>query len=323
MSDYIRQHAVAIDYKVGESWSILNEIEQSIKQKIEAVGTPLKDWDIEIKRGILTGLNEAFIISKEKRDELISADPKSAEIIRPILRGKDIKKYEIKFQELYLIALFPSKNYDIDQFPAIKDWLVNGKWVKKKTKNNPPTPIGSGRLRLEQTGKVYECSGIKFKARKKTTNRWFETQDSIKYWDDFSKQKIIYPNMTKYLPFYLDNSEYFVNQKAFVITGEGIEYLTAFCNSSLFKFVYSNNFPELQGGTRELSKVFFERLFIKPVSKETENVYSKIIKEIQKLKGMGKDTKLLEKQLDTMIFEEYNLEDTEISIVKKHSSLYE
>ncbi|MYU92187.1 hypothetical protein FYM79_09490, partial [Lactobacillus salivarius] len=67
----MRQHAVKIDYKLGESWIILNEIEQSIKKKIEAVGTPLKDWNIKINRGILTGLNEAFIISKEKRDELI------------------------------------------------------------------------------------------------------------------------------------------------------------------------------------------------------------------------------------------------------------
>ncbi|MDY2992899.1 MAG: class I SAM-dependent DNA methyltransferase, partial [Ligilactobacillus animalis] len=106
MSDYIRQHAVAIDYKIGESWSILNEIEQSIKQKIEAVGTPLKDWNIEIKRGILTGLNEAFIISKEKRDELISADPKSDEIIRPILRGRDIKRCKYNFSELYVITAY-------------------------------------------------------------------------------------------------------------------------------------------------------------------------------------------------------------------------
>ena len=83
MSDYIRQHAVKIDYKLGESWIILNEIEQSIKKKIEAVGTPLKDWNISINYGIKTGLNEAFIISKEKRDELIKIDPKSAEIIRP------------------------------------------------------------------------------------------------------------------------------------------------------------------------------------------------------------------------------------------------
>ena len=175
MSDYIRQHAVKIDYKLGESWIILNEIEQSIKKKIESVGTPLKDWNISINYGIKTGLNEAFIISKEKRDELIKTDPKSAEIIRPILRGRDIKRNEIDFQDKYLIALFPSRNYDIELFPAIKDWLINGDWVTTKTKKNPPTPIGSGKLRLEQSGKEHVFKGVRFKSRKKTTNKWFET----------------------------------------------------------------------------------------------------------------------------------------------------
>lgn len=108
MSDYIKQHAINLDYHTEESWIILNEIEQSIKKKIEAVGTPLKDWNISINYGIKTGLNEAFIISKEKKDELVKADPKSAEIIRPILRGRDIKRNKIDFQDKYLIALFPS-----------------------------------------------------------------------------------------------------------------------------------------------------------------------------------------------------------------------
>ena len=83
---------------------ILNPIEQSIKRKIEAIGTPLKDWDIKINRGILTGCNDAFIIDEAKKEELIKEDPKSAEIIRPILRGRDIKRYGYDFAGLYLIA---------------------------------------------------------------------------------------------------------------------------------------------------------------------------------------------------------------------------
>src|SRR5699024_315400 len=97
MSDYILQHAINIDYKTDESWVILNEIELSIKKKIETIGIPLKDWDVKISRGILTGLNEAFIITDAKRKELISEDPSSADIIRPILRGRDIKKYSYTF----------------------------------------------------------------------------------------------------------------------------------------------------------------------------------------------------------------------------------
>ena len=91
-SGFVRHKATECAFTTSDSWVILNPIEQSIKRKIEAVGTPLKDWDIKINRGILTGCNEAFIIDEEKRQELIAQDPRSAEIIRPILRGRDIKR---------------------------------------------------------------------------------------------------------------------------------------------------------------------------------------------------------------------------------------
>ena len=117
---------------------ILSPVEQSIKRKIESIGTPLKDWNIKIYRGILTGYNEAFIIDRKKKDELISADPKSAEIIRPILRGRDIKRYGFDFADQYIIATFPSKNYNIDDYPAVKEYLLS-----------------FGIERLEQSGKQY------------------------------------------------------------------------------------------------------------------------------------------------------------------------
>ena len=101
----------------------MNPIEQSIKSKIEKYGTPLKDWDIVINYGIKTGCNEAFIISGAKRAELIAEDPKSDEIIRPILRGRDIKRYGYDFADLWLIATFPSRHYNIDEYPAVKRWL--------------------------------------------------------------------------------------------------------------------------------------------------------------------------------------------------------
>lgn len=78
--------------------------------------------------------------------------------------------------------------------------------------------------------------------------------------DDFSKPKIIYPNMTKYLPFYLDIEGFMVNQKCFIMTGEKLNYLTSFLNSNVFKVCFKDYFPELQGGTKELSKIFFERI---------------------------------------------------------------
>ena len=120
MSEYIRQNSISINYKTGESWVILSEIEQSIKNKIEAAGIPLKDWNISINYGIKTGLNEAFIISKEKKDELIKADPKSAEIIRPILRGRDIKRNSYSFAGLYVITAYKGISSIIqEKYPAV------------------------------------------------------------------------------------------------------------------------------------------------------------------------------------------------------------
>ena len=182
MSDLIEQTGTSMRF-TEEPWVILSKIEQSIKEKIEKYGVPLKDWDIDINYGIKTGCNEAFIIDEAKRAELIQKDPKSAEIIRPILRGRDIKKYGYEFANLYLICTFPSKHYNIEQYPAIKDWLINGDWVL------PKSPIGTGMLRLEQTGSEHTIEGVKFKSRKKTSNKWFETQDSISYWDDYSTIK--------------------------------------------------------------------------------------------------------------------------------------
>ena len=129
MSEYIKQNAQANSFDNSASWIILSPIEQSIKAKIEAVGTPLKEWDVNIYRGILTGYNEAFIISGAKKDELIAADPKSAEIIRPILRGRDIKRYGYDFADLWLINTHNGQKekgilpVNVNDYPAIKAHL--------------------------------------------------------------------------------------------------------------------------------------------------------------------------------------------------------
>ena len=201
---------------------ILSPIEKSIKRKIEEAGTPLKDWDINIYRGILTGYNEAFIIDGKKKDELIAEDPKSAEIIRPLLRGRDIKRYSYEFADLYIITTFPSLKIDIELFPAIKQHLLS-----------------FGYDRLKQTGDVG--------ARKKTNNQWFETQDSISYWDDFSKQKIIYPgimriaksNSINFPRFALDNDKnFFFGNDCYFIVGKNLEYLWLLLNSTLCGYLF-------------------------------------------------------------------------------------
>ena len=291
LSDYVQTHIQVSSFKTDDTWSILSEIELSIKRKVEDAGVPLKNWNVEMYRGILTGYNDAFIITSEKREEILSncADDsereRTAEIIRPILRGRDIKRYCYEWAELYIIATFPSRQYDIDNYPTLKEFLLS-----------------FGIERLEQTGKEDIIDGEIVKARKKTNNKWFETQDSISYWDEFSKPKIIYPNMTKFLPFAYDTSGLVTNQKCFIITGKRLAFLTAFLNSSLFKFCFADKFPELQGRTRELSKIFMDEIPVMEVNDDDEFRFVMLVEATQR--NISKE-KLLE--IDNAIFDLYKL----------------
>ncbi len=293
----MQQERVMCDFTEAgsNSWVILSPIEQSIKKKIEAVGVPLKDWDIQINYGIKTGFNDAFIISTEKRNEILAncqsdeERQRTEELIRPILRGRDIKQYGYEWADLWIIATFPSRHYDIEQYPAVKEYLLS-----------------FGIERLEQTGTVHELNEKKFKSRKKTNNKWFETQDSISYWEDFNKPKIMYPNMTKYIPFYYDEKGFYQNDKSFMITGNFVAYLTAFLNSSIFKFCFLNNFPELQGGTKELRKIFFNKIPVLQVTDEINDSFLPKINDIQKHYTTQKAI-----EIDTMLFDLYKLSDEE------------
>lgn len=205
------------------------------------------------------------------------------------MRGRDIKRYGYDWAGLWLIATFPSKKYDIEQLPAIKNHLLS-----------------FGKERLEQTGKTYHINGETIKARKKTNNKWFETQDSISYWDDFNKPKIVYPNMTKYMPFVYDEKQFVTNQKCFIITGRFTAFLTAFFNSSLFKYCFRDSFPELQGGTRELSKIFFDKIPVIKVDKETDSKFKALVDEIQREYTREKAI-----NIDNIIFDMYGLNEEE------------
>ena len=153
---------------------------------MNAVGVPLKEWDLNINYGIKTGFNEAFVIDGEKRKEILgqckdkSEQKRTNDIIRPILRGRDIKRYAYEWAGLYLIATVPALHLDINEYPALKKYL-----------------LAFGAKRLEQTGKSYVVNGEKIKARKKSGNAWFETQDQIAYWSEFKKPKIIWADLAR------------------------------------------------------------------------------------------------------------------------------
>ena len=296
MSDYVRQHAVSNRFDSSGSWVILSPVEQSIKRKIEAIGTPLKDWDISINYGIKTGANDAFIIDGAKRNELISADPKSAEIIRPILRGRDIKRYGFDFADQYIIATFPSKNYNIDDYPAVKEYLLS-----------------FGIERLEQSGKQYTINGEIVKSRKKTNNKWFETQDSISYWDDFSKQKILWGEISDIPKFMLDNSKDFcISNKAFLLTGNNLPELLLFLNSSLCQYYFSTIATTTGEGTVQWLKYKVELI---PVPQFNQNI-SRMLISLEKAVDERGLTKDLDNKIDDLIYSLYHFTSNELDYIK-------
>ena len=284
MGVFVQQSGSECEFSNSDSWVILSPIEQSIKRKIEAVGTPLKDWDINIYRGVLTGYNEAFIISTEKRNEILAncqtedERTRTAELIRPILRGRDIKRYGYNWASLWLINTHNGirgklERVHIEDYPAIKAHL-DQYWDRiSKRADKGDTPYN-----------LRNCA----------------------YLEDFSKPKIMYPNMTKYIPFYFDEKNFLQNDKSFMITGKHIAYLTAFLNSSIFKFCFLDKFPELQGGTRELRKIFFDKIPVLKVSDKENEIFKSLVTDIQN--DYKKEKAIL---IDERLFELYGLSKEE------------
>ena len=291
MSVFVQQQHSICDFVGSDSWVILSDIEQRIKRKIEAVGTPLKDWDIQINYGIKTGYNDAFIISTEKRDEILAncatddERDRTVELIRPILRGRDIKRYGYEWANLWLIATFPSRNYDIDEYPAVRDYLLT-----------------FGMERLEQTGQSHIVNGKTIKARKKTNNKWFETQDSISYWDDFSKPKIVWGNLNLKASFAFLPDNSFVNAPSPMIVPAS-KYLLGILNSKIADYYIRNLGVTRNGGYFEYKPMFVEQLPV-PIMNE----FSSFIEELVEQKK--------EKRIDEIAYEIYGLTQEEIAYVE-------
>ncbi|GHU43022.1 hypothetical protein FACS1894193_09290 [Bacilli bacterium] len=232
-----------VSYQKDESWTILSPIEQSIKAKIEAVGTPLKDWDISINYGIKTGFNEAFIVSEEKRQEILdncqSDDERTrtAEIIRPILRGRDIKKYDYSFANFYLI-------YIPWHFPLQNDSSIQGVSIKAE------------KLFLKEYPAVYnhllqykESLSSRNKAETGIRYEWYALQRwGANYWDDFSKPKIAWNRIASKKVFGIVDKGIYIQDSMHFITGEHLEYLVVTLNSKLFVWLMNSMIGESAGG---------------------------------------------------------------------------
>ena len=277
-------------FDTSDSWVVLSPIEQSIKRKIETVGTPLKEWDIQIYRGVLTGCNDAFIIDTVKRNEILAncqteeERQRTAELIRPILRGKDIKRYGYVDNGMFLINIhngvkgkFP--RIDINDYPAVKAHLDQFWDVISIRSDKGDTPYN-----------LRNCA----------------------YLEDFSKPKIIFQEIVQSSQFLYDETiHYFCNDTGRIIVGSQLPFILGVLNSKLFFYAVKKFYGGGVLGEHgiRMKHTFFGNFPCLPYDKKIEDIANHL--------SCNFDTKLAE-ELDRIIGESYSLTEEEISVIQKN-----
>lgn len=285
---------------------------RNIHLKIEKKGTKLKDWKLNIYMGIKTGFNEAFVIDENKKNEFISKNIKNAEIIKPLLRGRDIKKYGYEFGGMYLINTHNNPPIDIENYPTIKEHLNQYFDVLEKRSDKGITPYN-----------LRNCAFL----------------------DDFEKEKIIWLELSDKSKFTIENQHYTL-AGTFIMTGEYLRYLLAFLNSKLIEWYFDYICNSSGVGTNQWKKVFVEQIPIPKIDEESQKPFIKLVDEILEAKQKIKDYKPLldeaiknnnfdreiklkkeletlenicisnEKEIDNMVYKLYDLTEEEIKIVE-------
>ena len=282
----MKQVGCCNSFEGDAAWVILSPIEQSIKQKIEAVGTPLKDWDIQINYGIKTGCNEAFIVSTEKRNEILAncqtedERKRTEELIRPILRGRDIKRYEYNWANLWLINTHNGirgklERIHIENYPAVKEHL-DQYWNKiSKRADKGDTPYN-----------LRNCA----------------------YLEDFSKPKVMWKIIGCNINFSFDETNKVCNNAVDIMTGKRNQLLqfVGLMNSKLFEwYLKLTTEAEVQGGGIQLYVTTLEKTLLKLDFSNNLNEVTE-----QRLNGLVSD-----EDVDKTIYSLYNLTKEEIDFI--------
>ena len=305
LSDFVRQQDIICDFSTSDSWVVLSPIEQSIKKKIEAVGTPLKDWDINIYRGVLTGCNEAFIIDTAKRDEIISncqteeERKRTAELIRPILRGRDIKRYSHEWANLWLI-------YIPWHFPYQFDETIQGASTKAEEAFKLQYPaVYSHMLQYKESllKRNKAETGIRYE--------WYAMQRwGAKYWEDFSKPKIIFQEIVQNSQFLYDETiHYMCNDTGRIIVGAQLPFILGVLNSKLFFYAVKKFYSGGVLGEHgiRMKHTFFGNFPCLSYNKQIENAAKELSYKF--------NTNTADKT-DKLIFSAYSLTKEEISEIQ-------
>ena len=281
-------HQVDCLFPSVDSWVILSSLEQSIKNKIEAVGTPLREWDINIYRGVLTGYNDAFIIDSAKREEILlnckteEERLRTTELIRPILRGRDIKRYSYDWAELWLINTHNGVKgrlspIDINDYPSVKQYL-DLHWEKiKKREDKGITPYN-----------LRNCA----------------------YMDDFNKPKILWKRVGSILRFSYDDTRKLGLDSTCFATGTDIAYICCVLNSPMGHFLLKDA-PKTGTGDLLISVQAVEPIKIPQL--EDTTIFTTFLQ--QYLAGNID----IENEINSNIYELYKLSREEIEYIEQFS----
>ncbi|EAJ2446093.1 class I SAM-dependent DNA methyltransferase, partial [Campylobacter coli] len=249
-----------------ESFTFSDENTSALKAKIERIGTPLKEWHgLIIYRGILTGYNEAFIITTEKRNEILAnckdeaEKERTAKLIRKMLRGRDIKRYSYEWAGLWVIGTFPSLKIDIEQYPALKQYL------------------SQFLPRIEQSGEK-GC-------RKKTSNKWFETQDNIAYYEEFEKEILVWKAVGRNLAFALTEKNTLVSAPSSFISADAnlLKYFCGILLSHVLKWLILQISDTTGAGDLMLNNQSLERLSIPKINSKNEKIADELINLVDEI----------------------------------------
>ena len=316
LADYTKAHSFKISKSslLDKGWSLVDESVQKLLSKLKRAGKPLGEYvNGKIYRGVLTGLNEAFVIDRETKNRIIAEDPKSAEIIKPFLLGRDIKHYELPQSKRYLI--FTRRGIDIKKYPAIQKHLSNFK------DNLMPKPK--------------DWKGDNWKGRKPGSYKWYEIQDAVDYYAEFEKPKIIVPAIVKSASYAFDTDSFYSNDKTSIIAISDL-YLLGILNSKVSDFVMHSISSTKQGGYFEYKPMYIQQLPIRTIdfnNPQEKAIHDNLVSLVDRMLELNKKKAALppsaerdkiereiavtDEKIDEIVYRLYGVTDEERGMIEK------
>jgi len=272
-------------------WQLSNPAVRALMDKLRAAGKPLGEYvNGKFYRGITTGLNEAFVIDGAKRAELITADPQSAEIIKPFLRGRDVKRWQVQPQDLYLI--FTRRGIKIEDYPAVLAHLSQYK----------------DRL----------MPGVKG-GRKPGDYQWYEIQDTSAYYGEFEKPKIMYPDIAARPQFSFDSHMgFYLGNTAYIIPTDD-KYLLGILNSDVFIAFYNGISSQIRGGYYRFIAQYMEQIPIPNAPQPLRDQIAAVARQCLATPDEAKRAPL-EARLNQLVYQAYGLNDDDIRVIEGYLS---